>query len=79
MKRERGQEMKKVCYFCASDMGEEYGNHLGRVFYSVCDKCSDRFRLEERLPGLLLAIARLRKQNGNKDCLQPVETLAVAK
>ncbi len=68
--------MKRVCYFCGSDMGEKYGNHAGRIFHSICDECSDRLRLEERLPELLLVIAGLRKQNGNKGYLQPVETLA---
>jgi len=71
--------MKRVCYFCASDMGETDRNHTGRVFHSVCDKCSDRLRLEERLPELLSAIIGLRKQNGNKGYLQPVETLAAVK
>ena len=58
--------MKRVCYFCSSDMGEKCGNHAGRVFHSVCNDCSDRLRLEERLPELLLAIVELRKQNGNE-------------
>ena len=71
--------MKRVCYFCGRYMGEKGANHTGEVFHSVCDECSDRFRLEERLPDLLLAIAELRKKNGNKDYYQPVGTLAVLK
>jgi hypothetical protein len=70
--------MKRVCYFCGRHMGETDSNHAGRVFHSVCDECSDRLRLEERLPELLLAIIGLRKQNGNKGYLQPVETLVAA-
>jgi len=60
-------------------MGEKCGNHAGRVFHSICDKCSDVMKVEERLPELLLAIAELRKKNGNKDYHQPVETLTVLK
>jgi len=60
-------------------MGEKGANHTGEVSHSVCDECSDRFRLEERLPDLLLAIAELRKKNGNKDYHQPVGALAVLK
>jgi hypothetical protein len=49
-------------------MGEKGGNHTGKVFHSVCDECSDRLRLDERLPELLLDIVALRKQNGfNKE------------
>ncbi len=70
--------MKRVCYFCGRYMGEKGSNHAGRVFHSVCDECSDRLRLEERLPELLLAIIGLRKQNGNKGYLQQVETLVAA-
>ncbi len=58
--------MKRVCYFCNSYMGEKGGNHTGEIFHSVCDECSDRLRLEERLPELLLDIVALRKQNGNR-------------
>ena len=71
--------MKRVCYFCNSYMGEKGGNHAGEVFHSICDKCSDVMKVEERLPELLLAIAELRKKNGNKDYHQPVETLTVLK
>ncbi len=58
--------MKRVCYFCNKDMGEKYGydNHNGGVFHGVCDECSIKLRLEERLPELLLAIVDLRKHNG---------------
>ena len=59
--------MKRVCYFCNSYMGEKGGNHTGEIFHSVCDECSDRLRLEERLPDLLLAIVALRKQNSNRE------------
>jgi hypothetical protein len=59
-------------------MGEKGGNHTGEIFHSVCDKCSDRLRLEERLPELLLAIVALRKQNGfNREYHQIFTTPAV--
>lgn len=70
--------MKRMCYFCGRYMGENGANHTGEVFHSVCDECSDRLGLEERLPELLSAIIDLRKQNGNKGYLQPVETFAAA-
>ncbi|MEE9520703.1 MAG: hypothetical protein V3V43_03215 [Dehalococcoidales bacterium] len=70
--------MKRICYFCGSYMGEKGENHTGEIFRSVCDECSGRLRVEERLPELLLAIAELRKQNGNKEHYQPVETLVAA-
>ena len=70
--------MKRICYFCGRYMGEKGDNHTSEVFRSVCDECSDRLRVEERLPELLLAIAELRKQTGNKECYQPVETLVAA-
>ncbi len=61
--------MKRVCYFCNSYIGEKGGNHIGEIFHSVCDECSDRLRLEERLPELLLAIVALRKKNGNRELI----------
>jgi len=70
--------MKRICYFCGRYMGEKFGNHAGEVCYSVCDECLDRLRLEERLPELLLATAELRKQTGNKESYQPIETLVPA-
>lgn len=70
--------MKRICYFCGRYMGENGANHAGEVFHSVCDECSDRLGLKERLPELLSAIIDLRKQNGNKGYLQPAGTLAAA-
>ena len=58
--------MKRVCYWCAKYMGEKDGNHEGEVFYSVCDECARRLRLDERLPELLWAIVALRRQNSSK-------------
>ena len=55
--------MKKVCYFCSTDMGLKDGNGQAGVFHSLCEKCSYRLRLDEKLPELLWAIADLRKQN----------------
>ena len=66
--------MKRVCYFCNKDMGEKYGNGNGGVFHSVCDECSSRLRLEEKLPDLLLAIVDLRKQNGTMEHYQTLDT-----
>ena len=68
--------MKRVCYFCNSCMGEENSNHIGEIFHSVCDECSDRLRLEERLPELLLGIVALRKQNGNHEHYLTLASLA---
>lgn len=59
--------MKRVCYFCNTYMGATDGNHTGETFHSICDECSHRLRVDERLPELLLAIVTLRKQNGNKE------------
>jgi hypothetical protein len=68
--------MKRVCYFCNSYMGETDSNHIGEIFHSVCDECSDRLRLKERLPELLLAIVALRKQNGNREHYQTLASFA---
>ena len=71
--------MKRVCYFCNSYMGEKGSNHTGEVFHSVCDACSDKYRVEERLPELLLAIVELRKRNGSKEQNKiPAVSLATA-
>jgi len=60
-------------------MGEKGDNHTGKVFHSICDGCSDKFRVEERLPKLLLAIVELRRQNGSKEQNQiPAVSLATA-
>jgi len=60
------QEMKRVCYFCNGYMGEKYGyNDENGVFHSVCDQCSIKLKLEEKLPALLVLIAKLRTQSGN--------------
>ncbi len=58
--------MKKRCYFCGVDMGVKVGNGQVGVFHSLCDQCTYRLRLDERLAELLWAIANLRKQNGSK-------------
>ena len=55
--------MNKVCYWCDKDMGEKEGHYEGGVFYSLCDECARRLRLDEKLPELLRALADLRKQN----------------
>jgi len=68
--------MKKVCYWCAEYMGEKDGNDEGGVFHSLCDECSHRLRLDERLPELLWAIAALRKQNSRKEQYQTLGVLA---
>lgn len=67
--------MKRVCYWCHKDMGEKEGSDEGGVFYSVCDACSLRMRLEERLPELVWAVAALRKQRGQEQC-QPLGRVA---
>ncbi len=58
--------MRRVCYFCNRYMGEKRG-YKGEngVFHSVCDKCSARLKLEEKLPALLVLIAKLRKRSAN--------------
>ena len=68
--------MKRVCYWCATDMGEKDGNDEGGVFHSVCDECAQRLRLDERLPELLWAIAALREQNSRKEQYQTSGVLA---
>ena len=70
--------MKKVCYWCATYMGEKDGHNEEGVFHSLCDECARRLRLDERLPELLLAVASLRKQNNRKEQYQPVGVLATA-
>ena len=70
--------MTRVCYWCAKDMGEKEGYSGEGVFHSLCDECAQRLRLEERLPGLLRAVAALRKQNGHKEQYQTSGILAVA-
>jgi len=68
--------MKRVCYWCAMDMGEKDGSDEGGVFHSVCDECAQRLRLDERLPELLWAIAALREQNSRKEQYQTSGVLA---
>ena len=66
LNKKGGQEMKRVCYFCNTYMGEKYGengDNKESVFYSVCDECSSKLKLDERLPELLWAIVTLRRQN----------------
>ncbi|GAG20874.1 unnamed protein product [marine sediment metagenome] len=67
--------MKKVCYWCHKDLGEKEGEDGDGVFYSVCDACSDRLRLEERLPELVRAVVALRKQRSRKQ-YRPVSAVA---
>ena len=55
--------MKKVCYWCGTDMGKKGGHDEAGVFQSLCDECAHRLKLDERLPELLHALADLRKQN----------------
>jgi len=62
--------MKKVCYWCGEYMGEKDGNDEVEVFHSLCNECSHRLKLEERLPELLWGIAALRKQNGIREQYQ---------
>ena len=59
--------MKRLCYWCAKDMGRKNGSGDDEVFYSICDDCAHKLRLEERLPQLLWGIVTLRKQNGGRD------------
>ncbi len=70
--------MKKVCYWCGKPMATMDGNHQGAVLYSICDECSHRVRLDERLPDLLCAIATLRAKNGNKELHQSLDVLTSA-
>ena len=71
--------MKRVCYFCNKDMGERYGNGNGGVFHSVCDECSSRLRLDEKLPELLWTIVALRRRNGSKEQNQTLGVLTTAR
>jgi len=57
-------------------MGEKDGDHMGEIFHGVCDECSDRLRLNESLPELLLDIVALRKQNGSSEHYQTLASLA---
>ena len=59
--------MKRLCFWCATYMGEKGGNDEEGVFHSVCDDCAHKLKLEERLPELLQAVAHLRRQNGGKE------------
>ena len=59
--------MTRVCYWCNKYMGEKYDDPRIGVFYNVCDECALKFKLDERLPELLWAIAALRRQNGSKE------------
>ena len=70
--------MKRVCYWCSKYMGQKGDGHEGEVFYSVCDECARRSRLDERLPELLWAIAALREQNGGKEQNQTLGALTTA-
>ncbi len=56
-------------------MGKQYGDNTPGIFHSICDKCCNMLKIEERLPELLLAIVELRKRNGNKDYDKQLETL----
>ena len=67
--------MNKFCYVCNTYMGKQYGDNTPGVFHSICDKCCNMLKIEERLPELLSAIVKLRKRNGNKDYDKPLETL----
>ena len=68
--------MSKVCYFCNASMGETGSNHTNEVFHSICDDCSDRLGVEEKLPKILLAIGELRRKNGSKEYHQLVPVAA---
>jgi len=70
--------MKRVCYFCHNYMGEKDGDNKEAVFYSVCDECSSRLRLDERLPELLWAIVALRRQNGSQEQKQALDIITIA-
>ena len=58
--------MKRVCYWCHRHMGEKEGGSEDGIFYSICDSCSQRMRLEERLPELVFAVAALRKKRSQE-------------
>ena len=58
--------MKRVCYWCHKHMGEKEGGSEDGIFYSICDSCSQRLKLEERLPELVWAVAALRKQRSQE-------------
>ena len=58
--------MKRVCHFCGADMGEKGDNGQVGVFHSLCDQCACTWKIDQRLPELLWAIADLRKQNACK-------------
>ena len=64
--------MKRVCYFCASYLGEK-GNNMEEVFYVICDLCAEKLRIDERLPELIEAIVSSRKQNAKWQQYQTLE------
>ena len=64
--KEKEEEMKRVCYFCGADMGVKGDNGQVGVFHSLCDQCACTWKIDQRLPELLWAIAGLRKQNACK-------------
>jgi len=70
--------MRRVCYWCSKYMGQKGDDHEGEVFYSVCDECSSRLRLDERLPKLVWDIIALRERNGGKEQNQTLGTLTTA-
>ena len=62
--------MTRVCYWCNKHIGEKEDNSKDGVFHSICDRCANDIRLDERLPELLWAIVNLRKQNSNEQYQQ---------
>ncbi len=70
--------MKKVCFFCGRLMGVKGKYPQAGIFHSVCDECSDKMGVDERLPELLRAIVDLRRQNGGREQPQTVGVLSVA-
>jgi len=72
-------KMQKRCYFCGEDMGLKVGHSHTGVFHSVCDECTDRLKLDKRLPELLWAIADMRKQKSScRDLGQELAAAAAA-
>jgi len=70
--------MKRVCYWCAAEMGEKSDLQGEGVFHSLCDDCAHRLRLDERLPELLWAVATLRRQKSRKEQYQTPGVLTTA-
>ncbi len=70
--------MSKICFFCGRFMGKKYDNYQAGIFHCVCDECSSRKRVDERLPELVLAIADLRMRNGGMVQPEPVGVLNAA-